>query len=341
MYKKQILQMVGGCLAVLALAVLASADVVIEQKTTSTMMGGMFSSTGHSKIYLSGDKQKTDTEMKTEMSMFSAPTMKTTNIIRLDKEVAWNIDHAQKTYTELSFAQMRAMMSSAQAEQGEMGAQSGAPSAEDMEIQKPEFNIEKTGQKKKIMGYKCEEVILEVIVRARDKQTGDTGSFIMFDRMWVTADWAGHKEYEAYSKKAAQKMGFGAGMEAAGSSLAMMGLDPETMMEKMSEIGGFPMRQEMTMTISGDIKGQMETEGGQMTDEQKEAMKEASEALKGLGLGGLFGKQKEESEEKKEATVGSAAIFEAIIEVESVSTKDVDPGEFEVPKGYKKTGQKN
>jgi hypothetical protein len=60
-----------------------------------------------------------------------------------------------------------------------------------------------------------------------------------------------------------------------------------------------------------------------------------------MGLDGLFGEKKEEPKEEKEVTSGSAAIFETIIEVESVSTKDVDPGEFEVPKGYKKIGQKN
>ena len=324
------LRMAGALVLVMLLGFAASADVVVKQKTTSTMMGGMMNMIGHSTMCISGDKQRIDTRMETKMPMFSTPAVKTTSITRLDKELTWNIDHEQKTYLEHSFSQTRAMMDSMSMQWQSIGGQSDAPDTENMEFQKPEFKIERTGQKKKISGYKCEEVILQMIIRARDKKTGDTGSFVVHDRLWVTKDWPGQKEHEAFSKKAAEKMGCGPGMEAVGSSFAMMGLDPETLTEKLSEIGGFPMRQEMTMTISGQISVQDEEE----TAEQLEAMKDAAEMLKGLG--GLFGKK---AEAEKEPGAGPAAMFEVTIEIESVSTGNVDSSEFEVPAGYKKIGE--
>jgi len=312
------------CAVALSCAVSASADVTIKQKTTTKMMGGMVTMSGKSNVYISGDKQKTDQEMKTKMMMGKAPTTNTSYVMRLDKDLVWNIDHDRKAYTELTFAQMKAMTASAP-QMGQMGGESGPPDAGDLEMGKPVVTVDRTGNEEKIKGYQCKEVILQMTVHCKNKKTGDTGSYVVHDRMWLASDCPGREEYRAFGQKAAKKMGYGMG---GGSAFAGFGIDPEAMWEKMSELDGFPMRQKISMVITGEIMQQ----GGPSGAEQQEAMKQASKMMKGI-----FGGKKDK--ESDESGPGSDAMVEMTIEVESVSTKGIDGGAFEIPEGYKKTAE--
>jgi hypothetical protein len=328
MYKGKIMASAGAVILLWILALPASADVVVKQKTSSSMMGGMMTMTGHSTVYISGDKQCTDTEMKSEMPMFSVPGMKSTSIVRLDKELTWNVDHEGKTYTEMTFKQMQtAMDSMSMPPQGMPGQESSV--TDDVELGKPEYKIDRTGNKKKINNFNCEEVILQMVMRGKNKKTGDTGSFHLHNRMWVARECPGRQEYMDFSRKTMAKMGFGGGEDSPASAMSMMGFDAGALMDEMSKIDGLPIRQEMTMTISGDLQQQSE---GEMA-EQQEAMKQASEMMKGLG--GLMGQPAKEAK-KTESGGSSGAIFETTIEVESISTSTVEVGKFDVPKGYKK-----
>lgn len=330
MGKGKMMSIAGVAVLLLLLALPASADVVVKQKTTSSMMGGMMKTTDRSTLYVSGEKQCAESELKSEMPMFDVPGVKTASIVRLDKELTWNLDHEGKTYTEMSFAQMKMYADSLS------GMQQGypeeeSPVGEDVEYSEPELKVERTGNKEKIKGFACEEVILRVIVRGKDKKTGDTGSFHLHDRMWVAKDCPGGKEYMDFSRKIALKMGGFEGSDSPASPLAVMGLGSEFFADEMAKIEGFPMRQEMTMTISGNLAQQSDEERA----EQEEAMGQASEMLKGLG--GLLGKKDEKPEEKTESGSASGVFFESTVEVESISTDPVDAGKFEIPKGYKKT----
>ena len=77
MYKSKAVTLVAVLVLLAVLAAPASADVVVKQKTTSSMMGGMMTMNGTHSIYISGDMQRSDIEMKSEMPMFAAPAMKT------------------------------------------------------------------------------------------------------------------------------------------------------------------------------------------------------------------------------------------------------------------------
>jgi hypothetical protein len=278
--------------------------------------------------------------MKTKLPLISPPALKTSDIMRLDRELVWDLDHKKKSYTERTFAEMRAMMDSLGREMQGMAKES-KKEKQDYEVSPPQFQIQKTGNKQTIAGYACEEVLLDIITKFKDKKTGDTGSFVLHDRLWLTKDWAGQAEYEAFSRKAAEKMGFGRGMESASSYLGMMGLDAETMAEKMKEIGGFPMKQEMTMSTAaaGAPEGRQDKAKAEEADEEES--KAASDKLSKLG--GLFGKKSKDKkkDEPEEAAPPPGAMFMMTIEVESVSTGGVDAAQFEIPAGYKKAEKKD
>ena len=329
--------MVTLTIGLLMIPQLVSADVVIKQKTSAAMAMGVIKSSGTITTAISGDKQRSDSEMKTKLVIASS-TVKTTDIMRLDKELVWNLDNKKKTYTEMTFAEMRAMLDSLQAEMQKAGEESGKED-EDYEVSPPEFKIEKTGKTATVAGYSCEEYLMTVVTRAKNKKTGDTGSFTLHDRLWMTKDWAGQAEYEAFALKMAEKMGFGRGMESAQSYLAMMGIDADDLSKEMGKVGGFPMKQEMTMYTFGAAAAQKETDKEQSKDTAEESKSPTDNLAK---LGGLFGKKKDKEKEDKakEGSAGPGAMFSMTVEVESVSVGGVDAGQFEIPAGFKKVEKK-
>ncbi len=325
----------------LALYGTAAADVTITQKITSSMMGGMFASNGTSTMMVSGDKQRTDTEMQMDLGIMSGPMTFETMVIRLDKGVTWSIDHDNKTYTEIDLTALNKLLESQQTmTSGEDARQGDMPNYEDVEMDPPKITVERTGKKEKIAGHSCEEVILRMVMHGKDRETGDTGSFIVTDQMWVSKDFPGYDEIKNYGEKSASAMGFPRMATGSYTQMGTMGIDTEELYDKMKEIDGYPLKQIMTMSISGEI-----TTGGMTAEEQaeqKEAMKEAKDALKDLGgLGGLFGGKKDKEEPKAETTDEDIAVAGTVmnvtIEVEDISTKSVNASEFEVPKGYKKS----
>ncbi len=315
---------------ILVFVTTASADVTVKQKLTTTMLGGMMSSEGTTTTYISGDKQKIDSKMKTMMSMFSGPETKTASIMRLDKDLVWNLDHRSKSYTEMTFEQMKAMTASAGDQMQQSGGGDQMPDAGDFEMGKPEFSIDKTGKTDKFKGYNCDEIILHMVMHGKNKETGDTGSVVFHDVMWVTKEWKGNDEYLASNKKLIAKMGYGSGSQGWESMLGMMNLDADELESQFSEIDGFPMKQKITMKFTGGLQAESSGDAA----EQQEAMKEAAKAMKGLG--GLFGKKDKGDKSESKGPSDPTALMEIEIEVESLSTKGIKADEFEIPKGYKK-----
>lgn len=328
MLKNKVLLMVALVLVSAALVAPAAADVVITQKSTSTMMGGMMSTGSSFTMYISGDRQRTDAEMTSEMPMFASPAIKSTNITRLDKDLVWTVDHERKTYTEMNFAEMRALADSFSIDDETMPGQQGSIT-DDMKVSKPEFTIKPTGRKKKIHGFDCEEVLMRMVMHATDQQTGDTGSFLLHNDMWVSKNCPGWEDYRDFSKKSMEKMGDAEG-QGPSAALGMMGFDMQELMKEMEKIEGMPILQEMTMVMTGDLKARAE----EQMAEQQAAMGQAAEAMKGLA--GMMGKAGTDAK-KTDTGAETGVVFKSTIEVESIKPGAVEATKFEVPQGYSKS----
>jgi len=305
-------------------------DVVITQKINSSMMGGFINMNGTMVTSISVDRQRVDTEMKSDMLIQDAPAVKATSIFRLDKELLWNLNHDGKTYSEMTFAQIRALADSSYVD-GQFKMGEGETITDDIELGKPEFSIDQTGKKKEINGFACDEVMMRMIMRAKDKRTGDTGSFLLHNDMWITNKCPGWEDYRNFSKKSVEKMGNLEDLQSPASAMAMMGFDLQAMVKEMEKIDGFPILQNMAMTMTGDLKKLAD----QQMAEQQEAMAQAAEALKGLGnLMGQTG-----GDEEKANTVGEPGVlFKATIEVQSIKPGPVEAATYEIPQGYSKAG---
>ncbi|MFQ5864562.1 MAG: DUF4412 domain-containing protein [bacterium] len=134
------------------------------------------------------NQEKNTIYFKQNMMRVDQPQENNTTIIRLDKELLWDIDHDNKTYTEVSFQQMREGLQSAQKamreamknmtpEQRQMMEKMGMKMP-GMPAQK-QYKLKKTGKKDKINGYHCEQYLL---IKGDESET---------EELWFTTDLGG------------------------------------------------------------------------------------------------------------------------------------------------------
>ncbi len=194
-------------------------DVMYEMLITTQGPQGM-SVESMSKIFLKGNKVRTETTAKSSMT----GEMTSVSITRLDKEVIWILDPEKKQYTELNLADLKKRM-----EQAYTDTQKNVV---------PEISVRKTGEKKKILNYDCEKVVLSM------KVNSEQGGVNFTQTMWVTKDVPRYKELEAFQKMVAEL-----GLQPSSSMLPISKKFLEEFKKKSESIQGFPLEMEMDMSM--------------------------------------------------------------------------------------------
>ena len=187
----------------------ARAEVKTEERTRVQfpgMLGGFMKVFGGKsakegvveKIAVKGDRKMTTNE-------------DTAQLVDLAEEKVYEIDLKKKTYTVLTFAEMKRQMEEAMAKAKEEAAKNPAPKPDPKQAsnQKPDFvvdvKVSESGQKKTINGFDCREVVMNITVRQKDK-TAQDGSMVMTSSIWLTQRIAAMKELEDFDRRFAQKM---------------------------------------------------------------------------------------------------------------------------------------
>lgn len=136
----------------------------------------------------------------------------TAELVDLTEEKVYQIDLKKKTYTVLTFAQMKQQMVDAMAKaKAEVASQPSAPKPDPNAPppEKPEiaidFTLKESGQKKTINGFDCHEVVATVTVRQKDK-TADDGAMQLTTSMWMTPQIAAMKELQDFDRRFAEKL---------------------------------------------------------------------------------------------------------------------------------------
>ena len=183
------------------------ADLKYEEtsKITGGMMEGMakvmgaFGAKGlnnsSSTHFIKGDRMRTDHIMNNELAR--------SEIIDVGKEEFIHIDHKKKTYTVMTFEQMRQQMQKAMES---MQQRRGAKDASDVKME-PKFSVKDTGETKVINGYHARHFVLTFILETQDQKTKNQGSMAMDSDLWVSKDIKGFEEQKQFYMKMAQKMG--------------------------------------------------------------------------------------------------------------------------------------
>jgi hypothetical protein len=208
---------------ILLFGTLVYGDVMYEMQTTTEGMMGMGGQTVM-RVYVKGDYSRTETMSESETA---EPTDIT--IIRLDKGVVWNLNPTKKEYTKTTFDEISA-------------AAEGIEGEEEPGIELPEIKLEKPGNKKKILGKECEQIVVSM-----DATSEEGGEATFTQTMWVTKEIPGYMEIVAFNKK----------MPVIGikSSTPMMGGSTKSyteFQEKLKDIEGFPLELDMDMTMGAE-----------------------------------------------------------------------------------------
>jgi hypothetical protein len=265
----------------------------------------------------------------------------TGELVDLAAEKVFAIDLKGKSYKVKTFAEIRKEWEDAQAEMKKRAAEAKEEKAEEPDAQyEIDFSVDKTGERKTVSGYDCQQVVMTIAVRQKGKKLDEGGGMVMTTDMWMAPKIPAMQEQVAFYQRYMKKL-FGNDTETMARDLAQaMAMYPQmkSAMERM--------KKESVKLDGTAVLTTMKIETV-MSPEQAKAKADSGEkpklgiALPG-GLGGMFGKKKKTEEAPKEGlppapaeTPKNRATFMTstteLLEVQaSASAADV-----EIPAGFK------
>lgn len=319
-------------LSVIAVFTLLYADAVIENYAKTSMIGGMGSFESQTKTEIKGLKKSEDATIKLTggvLGTIAGKPQRQVTIIRLDKDVIWNLNHNQKTYTESPIA-----FSDFIAEEGVKNEKEEKP---EYEIVKSEFSVTNTGNKKDINGFPCQEYIANWVLEIMKIETKEKTKSTMTITRWTTPKNDLIKEFEKeeneFNRLLLEKMGakvspeetkrFGAEFIASMFSIQKDNINNKmaNLKDELKKIEGYP--------IVTEIKWALEGDSSKKTTIAKEEKEEIPK-----GMGEMLTKALAKKGEKKESGEAKLAFY-SYIEVKSIKLHEVSEKDFEVPQGYK------
>ncbi len=273
-------------------------------------------------------------------------------ITDLEKDTITMVDFDKKTYSVMTFEEMKKMMQDA------MSRMQTQPEHAEMSFK---ADVKQTGQSKPVNGIDAKEFILTLTMQGTDRQSGQTGNINFTNDMWMAPEFPGYDQVRDFQMRMGRKMG----MVLGGNPMAMMrpgmAKGMAQMVEHMSKLKGVPVMQVMRvgstadgqplpaaseapdlasqMPSAGDIMGQ--AAAGAATNEAASRMGRLGGLAGGIGGIGGFGRKKKpapQEEQPPQAKPSSAAgmlLMESTTEMTGFSSAAVDPSKLEVPAGFK------
>ena len=253
----------------------------------------------------------------------------TGRIVDLSEEKVYELDLKKKTYTVVTFAELRQQLKDAQ-EKAQRDAEKAAKEesgkekapegkkAPEMEV---DFDLKETGQKKSIAGYDAREVVMTITVREKGRKLEDGGGLVVTSDMWLGPEIPAMKElgeFELRYWKAIAPETAGVSAEQMAAVVAMYPMVKQGMdrlnREKVN-MKGTPLA---NVTTFEAVKSP-----NQVTKE--------SESSSGGGLSGMLARKMMKKDDKTRAT-----IFTVTGETLEIATT-VAATDLEIPAGFKQS----
>jgi hypothetical protein len=347
----------------------ARADLKYEETTkiTGGMMQsmskvmGIFGMKGMNNMstaqYLKGDCMRTD--------HFTGNELTTTEIVCIDKDQIISIDHKKKTYSVMTFEQMREqmekVMQEAMKKRSEMKEAPTQPPPSDVKVE-PKMTVKDTGETKVINGYNARRYLMSFELETQDQKTKDQGSMGMDSDVWMSKDVGSLDERTAFYAKYAQKMALPEMAQrmkdlSLGLQDPRMGQGLAAMKQHVDKMEGVAVLTIASFNIKGtSSQPNQQGESRQAQQQQRPSSSEESSDSQSItgnlgkvfgGLGG-FGRKKKKADESQPAETSrsgpasgssgapaSMDLMQITTELKSVSRAGLDSSLFELPKGYK------
>lgn len=244
-------------------------------------------------------------------------------LVDLSEEKIYRLDYGRKTYTVVTFDELREQYEKAKKEAAE---QQKEREKDEKKNEGPEyevdFDIDETGKKEKIGGYDTKQVLVTVTVREKGKKLEQSGGAVLTADMWLGPKLAQMREIHEFNQKYFKQL-YGDATAEMQQMAVLMATTPtfaKAMKEFSRKRGAFD-GDAIRTTLTFETVGAP----GEEAEEQ-----EASPA--GL-VGGLMRNAMKKRKESRGEDTNRARLFESTTEVLSVSS---DAGEVGIPAGFKK-----
>jgi len=338
----------------------AQADISIERTTSVEGVGAMAfaNMSGSSKTSISGDKSRTDSDMKMQSKIIGFLARNavgpSAEIVLLDQDKLYHLNMNKKEYTETTFEQLRAQLQK-MSDQMNSSEDKKQPSAVDQSkcVWLPaKVDVAKSGEKAQFAGYDAQRVTVTATQPCQDKETGAICEIALVLDQWTSADFAESSEARKFYSAYASKMGIDLSnsQDVSERAKALFGQYKGVWTEvatKMQSVKGYPVKSSFTLGIGGPQCKDSNSQQAQtsQTDSSSPSPSGIAGAVAGK-LGGLFQKKKEPTDAPAAPPApavapvtmppGDVALMTVSSQVISVSTNGVSADAFTVPSGFKR-----
>jgi hypothetical protein len=321
---------------VLALAVGLGADMKSKQKTQVKFEGmigrmmGMFGGKAMkeglvSTVAVSGDRMMTINDQTGEL-------------VDLAQEKVFSVNFKDKSYKVKTFAEIRKEWEDAKAKMKEQAAEAKEEPSQGEVQYEIDFHVEKTGQRKTVSGYDCQQVVMTIAMRPKGKTLDEGGGMVITSDMWMAPKIPAMQEQIDFQLRYMKKL-FGNDTETMARDLAQaMAMYPQ-MKDGMERMKKEAIKLDGTAVLTTvKIETVMSPEQAKQQGESGDKPKMGLGGIAG-GLGGMFGKKKKAEEAPKDDAAAAgpknrATFMTSTTELLEVQTS-VAPGDVDIPAGFK------
>ena len=325
--------------ACLPSGVLADFSYQRSSKITGGAMAGMMKFAG---AFSKQAREPIESTVAVKGNRMATVSKERASIIDLDAETITEVNFARKTYTVMTFAEMKQAMEDAMQrvknapkQQSEQPPQQ--PSNVDMDFK---VEVKETGESKEIAGLRTKEVILTMRMEGTDKDSGNKGAMVITNDMWITPDIPGYEEIREFHKRMAAKMNWSldSGMGSMLASRPDMARGMANLSKEVSKMKGIPVMTVMKMTGEGQPGAAPAGTDGQTTTQQPKPAQSPSISDALAGRFGGFGRKKKQTDSTQTPAADSSpgSLMETTTEMSGFSSAPVEPAKFAIPAGFKK-----
>jgi hypothetical protein len=242
----------------------ARADVTIQEQTT--IHAFVVKAHGTTTNQVSGDKQRSEVQFACDgvMSMFCGHN-KTVDIVRLDRDVTWDMEPKKKRYTETPFPtpeQQRALLQHQQAVIDKLKSCPAAQPAQSSidtskcEMSPPVLAVTKTQDSATLIGHMAQRTNVAMTQSCKIKDSGDVCQFSYSFDVWLTQDdLPGLTDRRIFQADYQRKLGLtGAtpvGAEQLSSLLAPYADSLKQLKGKSADFKGYPLKTTFRFAAGG------------------------------------------------------------------------------------------
>ncbi len=281
----------------------AMADFSYQEKATVT--GGVAASAMKlAGVFSKQAREPVVTTVSVKGDKMATRTPNHTTVIDLEAQTFTSIDLQKKTYSVMTFEEMKQMM--------EQAAQRMKQNDTNASFK---VSVKATGNAKPIGGFDAKEMTVKMEMEATDQQSGQSGGMVIDMDVWLAPSVSGYQEVRDFDRRMAAKLNWTPGSQMAmGQANVAKGMAEAY--KEVSKLDGVPVYE--TITMNGQ---------SQPGSTQQQAPRPSLGSALGLG------RTKQSSSDSPQAP---PSLMEMTRELSAFSAGPVDDAEFAVPAGFKK-----